>query len=214
MKVIVAISAFLTAAALAGGPAFGQGSGATGLGSTGDQVVAQQEEITKSCANLADWDKVACIKNKMRERFKEAHPCVTSAMERPCSHLAGPNRMDCIKQKMEECKAQREEFKAERKEKFKENHPCAAAVIFTPCSSLTGDAQKTCRQEQSAKCKAKKEEVKAAAEERRAQRKEKFMENHPCAANVIYTPCNALSGAELTTCRAQQSAKCKAKSGN
>lgn len=198
------------------GQAFGQGAGQNSLGnnSATDEISAQQEQMIGACNKMTGWDRVACVKNKTKEMFKEAHPCAATAMEMPCSSFAGPKRADCIKQKMAECKAKKQEFNAERKEKFMENHPCAAAVIFTPCSSLTGDAQKSCREQQSAKCKAKQAERKEAFEERQAQRKESFMENHPCAAGVIFTPCNAMTGDALKSCRSQQTAKCKAKAGN
>ena len=173
---LAAVSAFAFMAAYSA-PAFSQGSGYTDLG---QMVSEQQEEITRPCKDLTGWDKVACIKNRTKELFREAHPCVPAAMEKPCSHLAGPKRSECIKQQWTECRAKRKEFKAERKEKFKE--------------------RATERREK--------------RQERRGERKEKFMNNHPCASAVIFTPCSAMTGKELSSCRKAQMAKCKAKRSN
>lgn len=128
----VALFLFLTCSM----PAFSQSGAGMTMGQTNQEVAAQQqEEIIKPCKDMTGWDKVACIKNRTRELFKEAHPCVAAAVEAPCKTLAGPKRAECIKQKTAECRAERKEFKAERKEKFAENHPCVMKPGSEECKA-------------------------------------------------------------------------------
>jgi hypothetical protein len=77
-------------------------------------------------------------------------------------------------------------------------HPCAAAM-GGGCKGLTGDAYETCMKKYGADC-----------GEKRAERQQKFMDNHPCAAAMVEKPCKGLMIAERAVCIKQEAAKCRA----
>ena len=61
-------------------------------------------------------------------------------------------------------------------------HPCAAA-LGGGCKGLTGDAREAGMKKYGADC-----------GEKRAERQQKFMDNHPCAAPIVTRPGKDVTG--------------------
>ena len=102
-----------------------------------------------------------------------------------CKGLTGMEHADCMKKRSQEV--------------LMGMHPCAAAM-GGGCKGLTGDARETCMKKYGADC-----------GEKRAERQQKFMDNHPCAAAMVEKPCKNLMIAERAVCIKQEAAKCRAK---
>jgi hypothetical protein len=106
-------------------------------------------------------------------------------MFQSCKSLTGMERADCMKKRSHEL--------------LMKMHPCAAALTGA-CKDLTGDARAACMKEQGAAC-----------GEKRAERQQKFLDNHPCAEAMVEKPCKGLMIAERAVCIKQEAEKCRAK---